>query len=245
LQDRGVIIYSVPNLHAKVYVFDGLAMIGSANVSSNSATKLVEAMARLTDRNAIRSAKKFVHDLCYDELSPGTINQLQKLYKPPRFVDGMRAVGERRRHSARVALPRLFLTQLVRGGVPAGSEDAERRGFKIAKSRRKHGRTYVLQDFNWAGVAAFRRGDKVIQVVKEEDGSRLIDAPGDVIHTHRWRQGNRHVTFVYLELPKMRRTRLERVAKRLGYGAKKKLFKNGLVRNSAFAKKLLTNWSAR
>jgi len=72
--------------------------------------------------------------------------------------------------------------------------------------------------------------------------SRLVDAPGDVIHTHNWRHGNRRIMFVYLELPMVRRIRLEKMARRLGDGAKKKLFRNGLVRNSEFAENLLENW---
>ena len=95
LQNSGVIIYSVPNLHAKVYVFDGTAFVGSANVSSNSAKTLVEAMVRVNDRAAVRSAKLFVQSLCSNELSPGTIDRLQKIYRPPRLMGGAREVGQR------------------------------------------------------------------------------------------------------------------------------------------------------
>lgn len=241
LQNKGVIIYSVPNLHAKVYVFDGVAFVASANVSGNSAKKLIEAMVRITEGPVISAAKMFVRSLCSNELSPGTIDRLQKIYRPPRF-EGPPVAGLRRKQSSQAVMPRLFVTQLVRGDAPTGSEDAEEKGREIAKSRRKHRRSYVLQDFNWSGIAPFRRGDKVIQVVKEEDGTRLVDAPGDVVHTHNWRRGNRRVMFVYLELPKVRRVRLEKLARRLGYGAKKKLFKNGLVRNVDFAETLLGNW---
>ncbi|MBR0761563.1 hypothetical protein JQ613_14790 [Bradyrhizobium japonicum] len=223
-------------------MFDEVAFVGSANVSSNSANNLVEAMVSVSDKAAVRSARQFVRSLCSNELSPGTIDRLQTIYRPPRFVGTRAATRPRSKRSPKIALPRLFLTQLVRGDVPAGSEKAEEMGLKVAKSQRRHIRSYVLQDFNWSGNAPFRVGDKVIQVVKEEDGSRLIDAPGDVIHTHSWRRGNRRVMFVYLELPKVRRIRLEKLARRLGHGTKKKLFRNGLIRNSEFAQALLANW---
>jgi hypothetical protein len=47
---------------------------------------------------------------------------------------------------------------------------------------------------------------------------------------------------VFLELPEVRRIGLEKLARRLGYGAKKKLSRNGLVRNQEFAEILLANW---
>jgi hypothetical protein len=48
---------------------------------------------------------------------------------------------------------------------------------------------------------------------------------------------------VYVELPDVRRISLNKLAKRLGYGPKKKLHRNGLVRDRVFAEKLLGNWN--
>jgi hypothetical protein len=36
---------------------------------------------------------------------------------------------------------------------------------------------------------------------------------------------------------------LDKLARRLGYGAKKKLHRDGMVRDPEFAEKLLANWS--
>ncbi|SRR6266481_5040672 len=243
LQKRGVIIYSVPNLHAKIYVFDDMAIVGSANVSNRSAGTLIESVLRTVDRGIVRSAKSFVESLCLHELSPGTLDRLQKIYRSPRIPGGTAKRTKNPRQRTRAELPRLFLTQLVRSDPPAGSEAAEEKGYQAARSRRKHGRNYILEQFNWSGDAPFRNGDKVIQVVKEEDGRRLIDAPGDIIHTRRWQRNGRRVMFVYLEMPKVRRTSLEKLARRFGYGAKKKLHRNGLVRNREFAESLLGNWT--
>jgi hypothetical protein len=91
----------------------------------------------------------------------------------------------------------------------------------------------------------FQLDDKVIQVIREEDGRRLIDAPGAIIHMHRWQRNGRRVTFVYLEMPKARRISLEKLAKRLGYGAKKKLQRNGLVRDPEFSEALYKNWKMK
>jgi hypothetical protein len=85
LQKRGVIIYRIPNLHAKIVAFDKDAFIGSANVSNRSATALIEAVVQTNDPGLVRSARTFVRGLCLDELSPTTIDHLDAIYRPPRI----------------------------------------------------------------------------------------------------------------------------------------------------------------
>jgi len=114
---------------------------------------------------------------------------------------------------------------------------------RIAKARRNHGRSYVLADYFRIGKNIVQKGDKVIQIVEQPDGRRLIDAPADVLYTRLWKGKRWPVTFIYLEHPDVRRTRLDKLARRLGYGAKKKLHRDGLVRDRGFAEKLLANWS--
>jgi phosphatidylserine/phosphatidylglycerophosphate/cardiolipin synthase-like enzyme len=50
LQNRGVVIYSYPSLHAKVYAFDGFAFVGSANASNRSSGILTEAVVKTSDQ---------------------------------------------------------------------------------------------------------------------------------------------------------------------------------------------------
>jgi hypothetical protein len=113
----------------------------------------------------------------------------------------------------------------------------------IAKARRKHGRSYVLADYFRNGKNIIRNGDKVIQILEQPDGRRMIDAPADVLNIEPWNGGKSPVTFIYLEHPNVRRISLDTLARRLGYGAKKKLHRDGLVRDREFAEKLLANWS--
>ena len=60
-------------------------------------------------------------------------------------------------------MPRLFLAQLQLKDFPEGSEGASEQGMKIAKARRKHGRSYVLNDYFSVGKNIIHEGDKVIQ----------------------------------------------------------------------------------
>lgn len=239
LQKSGVVIFSRSSLHAKVFIFGNEAFIGSTNVSKRSSSVLTEALVKTSDRIVVRSAKTFVKGLCLDEMGPDRLDKLQKLYRPPQ-VPGAGPSPKRER----TRLPRLRLAQLRLIDAPEGSEATEEKGLKIAQSRRKKKRGYIVESFWWPGKCPYYEDDKVIQVTEYANGQRLIDAPADVLHTRVWRGRNgREVTFVYLELPDVRRVSLETLAKRLGRGAKKNLHKNGIVRDEDFAEKLLANWN--
>lgn len=241
LQKRGVVIYSYPSLHAKVYAFEDFAFIGSANASNRSSGILTEAVVKTSDQAVVRGAKAFVKDLCLDELSPGRLDRLQKLYRPPRVPGGGPPKPFTRKRPSE--LPRLRLAQLKPVAPPEGSEATLEKGMAVAESRRKQKRGYTVDNFWWTGRCPFRERDKVVQVTEYPNGRRLIDAPADVIYTRTWRRNGREVTFVFLELPDVRRVSLEQLARRLGYGAKKKLHKSGIVRDQVFGGKLLGNWN--
>jgi hypothetical protein len=243
LQKRGVVIYSAPRLHAKVYVFDRFVFIGSANVSARSAGTLIEAMLRITGRRVISAARRFVRSLCRDELSPGTIDRLQRIYRPPRVPGGGARSNRQINRKVSPTLPQLFLAQLKYIDPPAGSEVVEKEGLRIARSRRKHGRTYVFDVFFLTGHSSFHAGGKVVLVTEESRGRRLITPPADILYTRTWRRKNRRATFVYYEHPDLRRIKLDKLARRLGYGARKKLSRHGLLRDPVFAEKLLGYWS--
>jgi hypothetical protein len=86
LMNRGVSIFSLSGLHAKMYSFDKIAYVGSANVSMRSRDVLAEAMLRVKDaptRHAIRHA---IEDLCITELRERDLDDLQKAYRAPKFA---------------------------------------------------------------------------------------------------------------------------------------------------------------
>lgn len=112
----------------------------------------------------------------------------------------------------------------------------------MAQSRRKHQQSHTLDEFFIVGRCRYERGDTVVQVLKEDGESRVVFPPGDVVHVRKWSDGRRRITFVFLEVPKSRRVRLDRLADRLGWGAGKKLKRHGLVREYAFARRLLAAW---
>jgi hypothetical protein len=196
----------------------------------------------ITDRGTISAARKFVSSLCLHELSPNAIDRLQRIYRPPQMPEGGAPRNRKINRKIRPTLPQLFLAQLKYIDPPAGSEAVEKEGSRIARSRRKHGRSYVFDHFFLTGHSSFRDGGKVVLVTEEGRGRRLITPPADIIYTRPWRRKNRRVTFVYYEHPDLRRIKLDKLARHLGYGARKRLFRHGLVRNQAFAEKLLGYW---
>ncbi len=239
---RRVRVYSVPNLHSKVFVLGREAFIGSANVSTHSATALVEAIVRTREPDVVGAAKRFVKDVCVHELGPEAIKRLGKLYRPPKFSGRGAARRKPLQQGVRPDLPRLQLAQLKPADPPEASEATEESARAVAKSRRKHQRSHRLDEFFITGRCRYEPGDTVIQVLKEHGNRPMVFPPGNVVHVRKWSDGRRPVTFVFLEVPKARRVRLDRLADRLAWGAGKKLKRHGLVRDYAFGRQLLSAW---
>ena len=243
LVKRGVKIYSVPNLHAKVFVLGRAAFIGSANVSNRSASQLVEAVIRTTEPSAVRAARMFVRDHCLHELTPTVLKRLAKLYRPPLIPGGKRDKKAVKQTSRRPTLPRLFLAQLHLVDWSAREQSLHDAGLPIARKRREHPRTFQLDSFIITGKCAYQRGDVVIQVTDEGGGNFLVAPPGNVLHSRSGRHGNAAKTSVYLERPTRRRRLVKTLARALGRGALKRLRRHGVVRDAAFAQKLLNAWA--
>jgi hypothetical protein len=242
LTNRGVALYSVPNLHAKVFVLGRIAYIGSANVSSRSQSTLVEACIRTTDGNAVRAARQFVEQNCLHRLSPTILAQLARLYRPPRVPGGKRGAKRQTMTSRRPSLPRLLLAQLDIVKLSERDQAMHDAGLAVARKRRKHPRSFELDDFRWTGKCAFQRGDVVIQVTDVGSNKVLVSPPGNVRYVRKWKDGNKRKSFVYLERPVQRRRQLKSLTRALGC-TQKQMRRDGVVRDLSFAQTLLNTWA--
>jgi hypothetical protein len=83
LKTKGVRIFSAQSLHAKVFAFDTVGFVGSANASTNSQKHLIEAVFRVTDAAEVQSIRDFVESICVTELSDSDLVELAKYYAPP------------------------------------------------------------------------------------------------------------------------------------------------------------------
>jgi hypothetical protein len=244
LVKRGVAVCSVPNLHAKVFVLGKTAYVGSTNVSSRSASQLVEAVLRTTEPDAVQAARKFVEDHCLHELTPEVLKHLSKLYRPPLIPGGKSKQSSVPDSAKRPTLPRLFLAQLRLIEWSDRDQALHDAGLVVARKRRKHPRTFELTSFRVAGRCRYEPGDVVIQVTDEGAGKVLVSPPANVLHIRRRQDAKGHVAFVYLEHAARGRREVGKLAIQLGRGSLRQLRREGLVRDKAFARSLLGRWTS-
>lgn len=240
---RGVRVYSVPNLHAKVYVLGRQAFIGSPNVSRTSAGQLIESLIATKELKVVADARRFVKGLCLHRLSPELLKNLAKLYRPPkggRLKTRKQAVN---RKGVIPKIPKLKIAQLERIVYSTKEQEVHEAGLRVAKSRMKRRSSMDLESFQYPGRIVYSPNDVVIQITDEGNGTRMVSPPGNVIYVRKYRKARGAAFFVYLELPNDRRRRnLKKILGHLGTGARMKLKREGLVRDSAFARDLLAIW---
>jgi hypothetical protein len=242
LQAHGVRVFSVTNLHAKVFVLGKTAYIGSANASNRSAGHLVEAVVRTADDATVSSARRFVRNLCLQELTPTILKRLQSMYRPPRIPGGKSARKKTATQSEEATLPRLLLAQ--NRYVDWSDQDDARHhiALAVAEKRREHPRSFELTSFQFKGKCPYRRDDVVVETLIEPNGITMVSAPANVLHVRTWHDGTRSSSFIYLERPVRRRRSMMSWAKQLGRGSLKRLSRNGLVRDKSFGKAILSSF---
>lgn len=238
LQKRGVRIYSVENLHAKVFVLGKRAYIGSNNVSNRSAEHWVESAVRTTEPRAVQAARKFVEQLCFNELGPGQLRNLMKIYRPPQ-VNG--TAKRTSRQASAASGPRVFVVQLVRGPRDEEEQALYEIGAPVARKTRKHPRTWISDEFPLRGACRLQVGDKIVQVVKEDDGRRMVEEAATVLHVEPGRFGRELKTMVFVERPASNRRALAAAAKFFGC-TQKQLLVDGRITKKASARMLLKSW---
>jgi hypothetical protein len=81
---KGVKVYSLSQLHAKIFLFGSVLFVGSTNVSRNSDEILHEAVLRTSERTAVADARAHVKDLIGsgERLRKQDVERLAKMYQP-------------------------------------------------------------------------------------------------------------------------------------------------------------------
>jgi hypothetical protein len=241
LARSGVRIYSVPNLHAKIYVLDRFIYVGSANASDNSANSLVEAMLATDDRRAVAGARRFVQNMCLDRLTDEALKKLNRLYRPPKFTGTkVRRVS---RKTIDAEFPPLRIYQGKRGDATPSELERHAIGLKEALRSPLHERRRQLESFRDDDLCRFRKRDLVIQVIEEENGQSFVYPPGKVVHVKPYARRGKTWHWVYLDLQKdQRRREVTRVSKQLGRNGRKLISTQGLIRARVDAARLLRLW---
>lgn len=74
LHDKGVAIYRDRALHAKAFVIDGYAYVGSTNASNRSVQYLKEAVMVSDERACVADVRRFIDGLCLDRVGPDELS---------------------------------------------------------------------------------------------------------------------------------------------------------------------------
>lgn len=75
------------------------------------------------------------------------------------------------------------------------------------------------------------------------DASERAVSSGQTLHVRTRHEGSRRIAFVYLERPARPRRQVKVMARTMGLGALKRLRRDGVVRDAAFARALLNAWA--
>jgi PLD-like domain len=157
---RGVNVFSYRGLHAKVFVFDDTAVIGSTNVSSNSRDRLTEAAVLTSDPGIVQCCLQFIEEL-RKELNPLDKQQIaekEKIYRKPKWTPG----SDLPKHQTRADWADKVIQTLK---MPLGN-------------RKRHGRFIDLAAFSDSVATAYLALDPADRAV----GTARLDLyPADIV----------------------------------------------------------------
>jgi hypothetical protein len=199
LSRRGIEIHSRPDLHAKAAVFGRWALVGSCNLSSNSAD-LTE-LALLTDRKqVVAQATAFVHALreSSEKIDDDFLRRILKIK-----VRQARRRWPNRKDKATRFGNKVWLVsvcELAKNSFPEEQPFVEKAVKKASALLADKDSTFSY--IRWTGKARFRSvarpGDIAVQICKSLSGKRTsVFAPCPII----FRQDVAHWTRIYVSEP--------------------------------------------
>ena len=233
LLKRGVMVRSVANLHAKVFVVGKTAFIGSTNVSRASANTLVEAVAVASDPNLVRQSKRFVDDLAGEPVSKEFAQQMAAIYRPPVLPKTPRRTGKTQgvvpEHSP------TWVVQLASREWDDADYAAEEAGRPAADRRLEDSGRFEIDDFCWSKADFARRvkpGEMVVQVLEESPRRHMVSAPARVLFIQNYLGAKgRENSIVFVErLKGSRRRSFQQLRKSMGSAALNLRLKSSLTR---------------
>lgn len=233
---NGVSIYSVPNLHAKLFLVGEQLFVGSANASLRSAESLVEAMLVTEDLNAVQEGRIFFDRLVLQpELGEASLGRLLQLYVPPK-LEVMRKTANKITVPKVVAdeepeviepsvsalaveptRPTVWLTRVQAGVLPPGSDGAVELGRAMSLTKMNDIGKHKV-DYQWDNnnEIQYIEGDTLIRILTYRQPIQ-VEYPVTVLHIRKWVGQNASATFVFIEALKIERAIAEStVLERLG-----------------------------
>lgn len=204
LINRGVLVFSRRNLHAKLVVADKSVISGSANVSKRAEDLLDEAAIWTNDPAVLRRAKKFIDGLCTEPVRPDYLAKCKENYRPPRINGGQLDAPKKQ---SRVKHAKLWIVNLVESSIPDDELTRYEKGEVRAAKLIKDADRFETASFHWSREPRIAKdledGDWFIQVIKYKDRSTLVYPPGQFRSLDIYGRGNGKKRWVFhLEVPK-------------------------------------------
>ena len=181
--NRGVELYSVSGLHAKVVIGSRWVWIGSANASTSS-ENLLEASVRVTDVETRRDVRSWAVDLMTEDAAVSRLDLGRLLDLPVK-----RRAGLPTRRMLPIVLPDdprpLFVVDLVPGASEASHRAAVKQQSQIRRVKRQRGVRGALNWFEWPdSECPYSPGAWIVPITSGHPGR-----PCQVVHVSHVRKG--------------------------------------------------------
>lgn len=188
LRRLGVALFTQSSLHAKVYSFENAAVVGSANLSISSGSRLKEAALLTRKKSVINSVNSWFDRSCTTPVTEAHLKTLAPLFPKQR----QRAPG--RNHDER---ERLWLVSMNEMEFPENEDAAYEKGETCASAAAP--RNIDLESLRFSAKTRFlqqvKRGDLLIQVFKH---NRLLSVypHAPILHVEQVPGGTARYVFV-------------------------------------------------
>lgn len=163
---RGVEIFTLTNLHSKIFLFDKSVLVGSTNASYNSADTLIEAGVLTDDKKAIKDADNFFKDNCIERVDAAYIKLCKKKYKAPKFF-GARSKRTKRNFKGQLSPLWVLSTAEIGKEYPSDVKLYDKK-LPVFESKLKDKKIYEVEKIRFPlknrVISHIKPGDIIIQI---------------------------------------------------------------------------------
>ena len=168
LLDKGVNLFNLSNLHSKIYLFDDKVIVGSANVSTNSASTLIETGILTDDKQIIKEANKFITKNCVEKIERDYIEICKKNYHPPKFFGTSIKSKTSKKQTFRGELSRLWVISTTPTPWKESDYETTDKDRQKFEKKIKNKRTFEVDEIKYNSSNSFinevKEGDILIEI---------------------------------------------------------------------------------
>jgi hypothetical protein len=159
--------YNCPNLHAKVFVFDDIVIVGSTNLSSSSENDLIEAAMLCKNIAVAKEVSDWISTLKKRRITQNHIKRAKKIYKPPNW-----------KKVNRTGLWILSTSEIKKYD---DKEEERRDEIESQVSKKISLRKFDVESIRWDDdpriTERVQEGDRIIQIYNDENDEITVYPP--------------------------------------------------------------------